>query len=214
MGLDGVSKDLTSWLVDMIRFAKDNRDIQLIVRTHPGELRVPEILQSKYTIIDSIKRNMAEIPSNVFLIEPKNNISSYSLAEISNINIVWNGTIGIEFALRDIKPIVVADAYYAKKGFTYDINSFKELESFILEINNKSNLVLTAKEKKLVEIFAYHVRFNRKFNPPNYIGSRCVLFNYLNTCIGKNSTLDSMVGFFLDNNSYMNIGKFNFDNIT
>ena len=40
MGLDGVSKDLTSWLVDMIRFAKDNRDIQLIVRTHPGELRV------------------------------------------------------------------------------------------------------------------------------------------------------------------------------
>ena len=148
MGLDGVSKDLTSWLVDMIRFAKDNRDIQLIVRTHPGELRVPEILQSKYTIIDSIKSNMAEIPSNVFLIEPKNNISSYSLAEISNINIVWNGTIGIEFALRDIKPIVVADAYYAKKGFTYDINSFKELESFILEINNKSNLVLTAKEKK------------------------------------------------------------------
>lgn len=214
MGLEGVSKDLTSWLVDMIRFVKDNRDIQLIVRTHPGELRVPEILQSKYTIIDSIKRNMAEIPSNVFLIEPENNISSYSLAEIANINIVWNGTIGIEFALRDIKPIVVADAYYAKKGFTYDINSFKELESFILEINNKSNLVLTAKEKKLAEIFAYHIRFNRKFNPPNYIGSRCILFNYLNTCIGKNSTLDSMVGFFLDNNSYLNIGKFNFDNIT
>ena len=57
MGLDGVSKDLTSWLVDMIRFAKDNRDIQLIVRTpHPGELKSSEILQSKYTIIDSIKR--------------------------------------------------------------------------------------------------------------------------------------------------------------
>ena len=40
-----------------------------------------------------------------------------------------------------------------------------------------------------------------------------LLANYLDTVPGKNSTLDSMAGFFLDNNSYMNIGKFDFDNI-
>ena len=41
-----------------------------------------------------------------FLIEPKNNISSYSLAEISNINIVWNGTIGIEFTLEILNQLL------------------------------------------------------------------------------------------------------------
>lgn len=213
MGLDGVSKDLTSWLVDMIHFAKNNKDIQLIIRTHPGELRVPEILQSKYTIIDSINKIIDEVPPNVFLIGPKDNISSYSLAEISNINIVWNGTIGIEFALRGIKPIVVADAYYSKKGFSIDIDNFQKLEAFMLRINNEDYPTISSEEKSLVEIFAFHIRFNRKFNPPKYIGNYCVTFNYLDTVSGKNSTLDSMAGFFLDNNSYMNIGKFDFDNI-
>ena len=213
MGLDGVSKDLTAWLVDMVQLAKENSDIQLIIRAHPGELRVPKVLQSKHTIIDSIKSTVNQIPSNVTFIAPEDNISSYALSEVSNANVVWNGTIGIEFALRGVKPMVAADAYYSNKGFSYDFMDFNKLETFIseMEIGNKSTI--SYEEKKLVEIFAYHIRFNRKFNPPNYLGSRCILFNYLNTCKSKDSTLDSMVGFILDTNSYMNIGEFDFDNI-
>lgn len=214
MGLAGVSKNLTCWLVDMINFAKNNTDTQIVIRTHPGELRVPDILQSKYTLIDTINNIIEDIPPNVILISPQANISSYSLSEISNINLVWNGTIGIEFALRGIKPVVVADAYYAEKGFTYDPKTFKELELLISEVSKNDYFFINSKEKKLIEIFAYHIRFNRKFNPPYYYGHRCYLFNYLSILKGKNSTLDLMVGYFLDKNSYMNIGKFDFDNIT
>tara|TARA_B100000579_G_scaffold438023_1_gene471007 strand:+ start:13717 stop:15348 length:1632 start_codon:yes stop_codon:yes gene_type:complete len=213
MGLDGISKDLTSWLIDMIDFAKTNSDVQLVIRSHPGELNVPKVLQSKHTIVDSIMDQIKQLPNNVKIINPKDNISSYSLSEISNLNLVWNGTIGIELALRGIKPVVVADAYYSKKGFTFDLKNFTDLKLLLENTDYGDKLNLTKDEKSLAEIFAYHIRFNRKFNPPYYFGTRCTLFNYLNTCKGKNSTLDSMVGYFLDKNSYMNIGEFNFDQI-
>ena len=38
------------------------------------------------------------------------------LAEMADANLVWNSTIGLELALKGLKPFVVADAYYSKKA--------------------------------------------------------------------------------------------------
>lgn len=211
MGLQGVSRDLTSWLIDMINFASSNQQIQLIIRSHPGELRVPKLLQSKFTILDSLEKVFTKIPKNVILIAPKDNISSYSLASISDVNLVWNGTIGLEFALRGIKPIVVADAYYSKKGFTKDLLDFENLTKELLDFDG--DYTQSEDEKKLAEVFAYHIRFNRKFNPPYYYGTRSYVYNYRKIIKGKNKTLDAMTAYFLDNVSYMGIGQFDFDTL-
>ena len=209
MGMDAVSEDLTSWLEDMVNFAKSNQDIQLVIRTHPAELKVASIIQSKHTMSDSLNDRFENLPSNVWIIEPKSNISSYSLARIADANLVWNGTIGLELALRGIKPVVIADSYYSRKGFTVDFLNFEELANYLLTTESKP--FVDNEEKRLLEIFCYHIRFNRKFNPPYYKREWCYMYNHSDIQPGKNKTLDNMTGFFLDKNSYMKIGKFNFE---
>ena len=209
MGLNGVSKDLTTWLFDMIEFVRDKDDFQLIIRAHPGEIKVPKVLQSKKTILDSIKAKVIDMPKNIVLIEPTDQISSYTLASLANANLVWNGTIGLEIAMKGIKPIVVADAYYSNKGFTLD---YLKIDRLFYDLQNeKISTKLSIREKQLLEVFCYHIRFNRKFNPPYYKGYRATIYNYQDIMRGRNSALDNMVGYFLDKNNYMNIGEFNFD---
>ena len=209
MGLDSVSKDLTSWLKDMIDFVKDRDEFQLIIRTHPAELKAESNIQSKFTISDSLNELFDKMPSNVIIVEPKSNVSSYSLANIANANIVWNGTIGLELALNGTKPIVIADAYYANKDFTIDFLNFDDLANYLNKLNDKSEI--NNEEKRLVEIFSYNIRFRRKFNPPYYYKTWNYLYKFSDITRGKNKTLDNLVGFFLDQNSYMNIGSFDFE---
>ena len=209
MGLDSVSKDLTSWLKDMIDFVKDKDEFQLVIRTHPAELKAESNIQSKFTISDSLNELFDKMPSNVIIVEPKSNVSSYSLANIANANIVWNGTIGLELALNGTKPIVIADAYYANKDFTIDFLNFDDLANYLNNLNDKSEI--NNEEKRLVEIFSYNIRFRRKFNPPYYYKTWNYLYKFSDITRGKNKTLDNLVGFFLDQNSYMNIGSFDFE---
>ncbi len=209
MGLNSVSNDLTAWLEDMINFVKENDKFQLIIRTHPAELKAESNIQSKFTISESLNELFEEMPSNVIIVEPTSNVSSYALANIANANIVWNGTIGLELALRGTKPIVIADAYYANKGFTIDFLNFEDLVKYLNDLEEKPTINI--EEKRLVEIFSYHIRFNRKFSPPYYYKTWNYVYKFSDIRNGKNKALDNFVGFLLDKNSYMNIGTFDFE---
>lgn len=211
MGLKAVSKDMMSWIEQMINFVALNDKFQLIIRSHPGETKVPNALKASLTIKDSLNLRFKKIPPNVKIISSKSNISSYMLAEMADANLVWNSTIGLELALKGLKPFVVADAYYSKKGFTNDYLNFNKLVKDLNNLSKKTKINrINSNERKFLERFCYEIRFNRKFNPPFYLDTKCVLFNYSRIFKGSNSTLDKMVGFFLDNNSYMKIGKFDF----
>lgn len=208
MGIEAVAKDLTNWLIEMVKFAQKNEQIQLIIRTHPGEVKVTKFMVSKMTLADNLYQRFSDLPPNVFIIDPTSNISSYSLANLATGNLVWNGTIGLELALRGIKPIVIADSYYAKKGFTLDFLDFDELAKFLITMKDKPKL--SDDEKKLAEIFSFYVRFKRKFNAPFFVGTRCWMCNFKSLSPGKNEALDNLVGFFLDQHTYLDIGDFDF----
>ena len=211
MGIKAVSKDMMSWLEQMIKFVNKNKNFQLIIRSHPAEIKVPSYQKAKTTIQDNLKEKFGILPVNVKIIPPESNISSYSLSRIANANLVWNSTIGLEIALKGIKPFVVAEAYYANKGFTNDYLDFEHLKKDLINLNKKTIKTINLKERELLERFCYEVRFNRKFTAPFYLNTKCWLFNYSSVIHGSNQTVDNMVGFCLDKNSYMKIGKFNFE---
>ena len=52
MGLKAVSKDMMSWIEQMINFVALNDKFQLIIRSHPGETKVPNALKASLTIKD------------------------------------------------------------------------------------------------------------------------------------------------------------------
>ena len=97
----------------MIKFVNKNKNFQLIIRSHPAE-KSTKLQKAKTTIQDNLKEKFGY--SQNVKISPESNISSYSLSRIANANLVWNSTIGLEIALKGIKPFVVAEAYYAIKA--------------------------------------------------------------------------------------------------
>ena len=117
-------------ITDTIDYCIKNNK-KLIIRIHPNDSSEYEgdIAPTVYEYLTSKYNNF---PDNIWIIKPKDKVDSYVLVEKCKRVIVWTSTIGLETAYEGRRPIVTAQAYYAKKGFTRDIISkddyFKALE--------------------------------------------------------------------------------------
>ena len=177
MGQDLAYTDMFHWVKSMVELAIHDQDIDLIVRAHPGEVKVPRHLQTQSCICDRVMDEFRTIPNNVKLIKPEDNISSYTLSGISDIVMVYTSTLGLEFALMGIRPWVAATPYYSNKGFTLDITSHEKLVNLLRDLNISSKLTLS--EVELAKRFAHAIKFRRLFRYPVFNEKgRFQLFDY------------------------------------
>jgi hypothetical protein len=206
MGVEAISKNIDEWLDKMVQFFSQNEELHLIIRAHPGETNVPKEVQASVKVCDLIKSNYPDLPENISLIGPDDPLSSYAIVKLSHANLFWTGTLGLEICFMKLKPFTVARSYYSNKGFTTDFNSLQDLLENLKSIDKKN--ILTEDELRLAEVFAYNVRFNRKFWAPYYKKRNYRLYNYLNLKRKKNKTLDNLTDYFLDKKGYLGLGEF------
>lgn len=90
-------------------------DIHLIVKPHPEDRNRLDELQ----LLDN---NTTHIP---------NNLNLYSLLELADLVITVNSTVGFEALILQKPVIVLGKAIYSEKGFTYDLQSQRELPNLI-----------------------------------------------------------------------------------
>jgi len=205
MGLDGPYKSMNDWIFSMIDFIQKNPDYELVIRAHPGELKVPYIMRTTTPICDVIEKKITNLPSNLHLIRADENISSYSLAEISDVVMVYTSTLGIEFSLKGIRPWIVANPYYAKKGFTVDANSHEHIETLLKE--DVPDKFLTDEEIELAKKLAYAVKFRRSFSYPLFNNNgKFSIDNYQDLFQGGDPVIENICQFINDKRSYMDIG--------
>jgi hypothetical protein len=164
MGQDLAYTDMFHWVKSMIELTIQNQDIDLIIRAHPGEMKVPKDLQTRSCVCDRVLNEFHTLPTNVKLIQPENNVSSYALSSISNIVMVYTSTLGLEFALMGIKPWLAATPYYSGKGFTIDITSHEQLVKMVEDL--KMHDKLNEKEVEFAKRLAYVIKFRRLFHYP------------------------------------------------
>ncbi len=123
------------WIKSTIEFFNSNEQLQLIIRIHPAEIYWPG------TYRDSVERWIKQrygtmLPSNVKIVPPESNISSYALMSLSKLGIVANSTTGLEMALMG-KPVIVTEkAHYWGRGFTSDPRNEDEYHKTLLNIMN------------------------------------------------------------------------------
>lgn len=155
---------MLDWLCAAIEYGIKYPDYQIIIRAHPGELKVPPDLQTTTPICDRLRERYPSLPANIHLIGPTEAVSSYALADMASAILVYSSTMGLEFALRGKRAWVAAKTYYAEKGFTVDIQSKAHLYELL---NQKQfNLRLTEQEHTYAERLAYIVRYRRLFSFP------------------------------------------------
>ncbi len=96
--------DVITWVLRTVEILANQPDINLFVKTHPGEYYDPT--KTKKGIAQIIRdKYKGNIPDNVELIEPKSQVKPYDLFPIIDLGVVFSGTLALEMMLNDV-PVV------------------------------------------------------------------------------------------------------------
>ncbi len=69
-------------------------------------------------MVTEIRGRYGPLPSNIKLVEGDSPVSSYTLADMAQVVMVYASRIGLEVALRGKRPRLAGDMTYRGKGFT------------------------------------------------------------------------------------------------
>lgn len=131
-GRDVAFDGMFEWLAETVRVFAGLPDLDLLIRVHPSEIRIP-MSESRDRACDRIAEVFPVLPPNVKLVPPGDPASSYTLMELADAVLVYTSTIGLEAAVRG-KPVIVAGrTHYRGRGCCVEIETRAEYPSRIVE---------------------------------------------------------------------------------
>jgi hypothetical protein len=104
--------DMFSWLEVVAFLIKENPRTLFVIRAHPDEIRPGK--ESRETVSDWVKKRGLDRLTNVVLIEPGENFSSYQLIQRSKFVMVYNSTIGLEASILGAVVICAGRARFTQ----------------------------------------------------------------------------------------------------
>jgi capsular polysaccharide biosynthesis protein len=155
-------KSQVEWVLQTIRHFAKRDDIQLAIRVHPAE--VSGSLPSRQPIAAEIEAAFPELPSNVALIRPGDEVSTYALAAASDAVIIYATKTGIELAARGIPVIVAGESWLRGKEIGFDCDDPSAYERMLdtLPFGKRLDAARTARAQN----YAYHFFFRRMIPMP------------------------------------------------
>jgi hypothetical protein len=151
------------WLVETCRYLADRPECQVVIRCHPAE----PYYDTRETTSALLKEHLPKIPDHFRIVAPTDDISTYSIMEISDLGIVFASTTGLEMALRGISVVCGNPSqHYNRKGFTIDAPSRQEYFAAVDRIiRNPRSGRLTSRQAELACCYAdlYFNQWYRQF---------------------------------------------------
>jgi hypothetical protein len=148
---------MLDWVLQTIAYFEKRPELQLLVRVHPAEVR--GTLPSRQPIVAEIRRHFPALPRNVFLIGPKDPISTYAAMLQCDAVIIYGTKTGVELSSQGVPVIVAGEAWLRGKGVTMDASSpedyFRLLDELPLGRRLPESVVRRART------YAYHFFFRR-----------------------------------------------------
>lgn len=187
-------KNMFEWLKFTVDYFERNKNKNLIIRAHPGELlgNVPSsITADKY-----LKSYYPNLPKNIKFINSFSSLNTYDLCKQSDIILVYSSKISIEMATLGKPVIVSGEAWIKNKGITHDVKSAKDYELFLNK--NVHQLIEKSKKNKIKSLkFAYYYFFKKmfKFNNIQYFKNKfprykALVLNRTNNLVLENALID------------------------
>ncbi|MEQ1898883.1 MAG: hypothetical protein ABL971_16035 [Vicinamibacterales bacterium] len=200
-------ESMFDWLFALVRYAQRTPDVDLVVRAHPAEKMVPPELQSRTPVGREIRSRFRPLPANIRIIEGDNPISSYALAEMAQINIVYASRFGLELALRGIRPWVAGAVTYRGKGFTLDLESADHMFR-LLEMDSR-DAAMSEDEVELARRFAYLWFFRYEVRLPllHPADKRFALQSFRDLAPGVDPTIDNLCHAFVSGSPFIDMGN-------
>lgn len=152
-----VFANMLDWLFETISYFNKRRDLQLVIRIHPAEVKGAVLSRQK--IEDEIKKAFRQLPENVFVIPPESKINTYAAMTLCDSVIIYGTKMGTELTNMGIPVIVAGEAWIRNKGITIDITSkedyFRLLDSLPLRKRLEEATIRKARK------YAFHFFFRR-----------------------------------------------------
>ncbi len=119
LGRQLFSRSMTEWLQRTIEFFIPRSEVQLVIKTHPGEL-----IGWGPAVYDILRQMFPELPAHIHLLPADAKINAYDLIALADVGLVFTTTMGMEMAMSGLPVIVTGKTHYRGKGFTLDPDSW------------------------------------------------------------------------------------------
>ena len=156
---NNIFENLVDWIISTIEYLSDRNDIQVVVRSHPGEVYSDRV--SKQLVKDTIHERFNEIPKNLKIIDADSKISTYSFADYCNTLVIYATKMGMEFSPYGNTVICAGESYIKNKGITLDPETKKEYFNLLDKFPDIEKP--SAEKIERAKKYAYHYFFRRTF---------------------------------------------------
>jgi hypothetical protein len=141
------------WLIETVRAACANEELQWVVRIHPGHPGKRVDSWRKADEEDTLRMRFGRLPKHVSLVPAHSDISTLSLFPVMDYCLTVRGTVGLEAACRGIPILTGGTGRYDRKGFTVDSATPRQYLERIARLQDISRL--SPAQVELAERFAY-----------------------------------------------------------
>lgn len=151
LGRQTFSKSMTEWIIRTIQYFIERKDVQLVIRIHPGEAKI-----KNGSVYDKIREALPHLPDHIHVIGPKEEINTYDLMELADVGLVYTTTVGLEMAMSGIPVEVAGMTHYRGRGFTYDPESWVDYYKILNKLlANPAKTRLAKDQMELAWKYAY-----------------------------------------------------------
>ena len=158
LGRASFTGDMSAWLRRTLAFFAGRRDVQFVLRIHPGERNL-----SGPSAADLVRKDFPVLPNHLHVVAAKDPINTYDLIAVADLGLVYTTTVGLEMAMSGSPVIVAGRTHYRGKGFTQDPESWEAYFSMLDK--NLGDLEAARLEPRQVDM-AWHYAYRFFFDYP------------------------------------------------
>jgi hypothetical protein len=146
------------WVARTIEYARRNPQIDLVIRVHPntGSKRSTGANRKQLQEMRALAENL---PPNVRMVDPEDEISSYSLMDIAAVGLVWVSTVGLEMACKGKSVVVAAGNQVHGTSFVTTVVDTDAYEDTLDPLLGLAADAVSADVRRLALRFAYGAFF-------------------------------------------------------
>ena len=155
-------ESLADWTLQTIDYFRGRPDLQLVIRIHPAE--VTGFVKSRARMAEIIAARFPELPANVKVVPPEDQLSTYSLMDHADAVLLYSTKTGIEASAQGLPVVVAGEAWIRNKGFSQDATSPDSYRRILDGLPFRRRLAPPERERALR--YAYHFFFRRMIELP------------------------------------------------
>jgi hypothetical protein len=162
LGRHVFAASMAEWIEKTVAYFVARRDVQLVVRIHPGEqlIKGPSMMR----VIEAAAPGK---PEHIHVIGAAQKINTYDVMVIAQLGLAYTTTVGLEMTMRGIPVIAAGKTHYRDRGFVMAPESWEEyFDTLDSVLRDPRAHALTSEQRDAAWNYGYRFFFDYPYDFP------------------------------------------------